>query len=176
MEHFYQNLEGENWFDYEDVYRDAVIRGKNGDVFVELGSWRGKSSVFMAVEIINSKKDIKFYCVDNWSQGDTREDFLNNTMLVNDYIFLIDMLSWDASERFQDRSVDFCFIDAAHDYKSKRKDIEAWLPKMKPGGIISGHDYTPNMDGYNRTYDAVNDVLGKQNIKTIKNVWLYEVP
>jgi predicted O-methyltransferase YrrM len=37
--------------------------------------------------------------------------------------------------------VDFVFIDADHEYDSVVKDINAWLPKIKQGGIISGHDY-----------------------------------
>ena len=39
-----------------------------------------------------------------------------------------------------DMSVDFCFIDADHAEAACTRDILAWLPKMKPGGIIAGHD------------------------------------
>lgn len=174
MEHFYQNLEGEKWFDYEDVYRDAVKNAADGSRFVELGSWKGASACFMAVEIINSGKDIQFDCVDNWVQGGTKDEFFKNIRPVKEVINVIEMLSWVAAQLYPKNIIDFCFIDAAHDYNSKVMDIKAWLPKIKIGGVMAGHDYTQDMDDYNRTYDAVNDVLGKQNIQVIRNVWIYK--
>lgn len=174
MEHFYQNLEGENWFDYEMFYLTMVDRFPSGSHFVELGTWRGKSAAFMAVEIINSGKKIRFDCIDNWSQGDTKDECLKNLEPVKDHINIIEGISWEAASLYKDNSIDFCFVDAAHDYESKVKDVTAWLPKIKSGGVIAGHDYNPNMDDYNRTYEAINDVLGKNNISVIKNLWIYE--
>ena len=49
--------------------------------------------------------------------------------------------SWEMANNFEDESVDFVFIDAGHEYDSVVKDITSWLPKIKKGGIISGHDY-----------------------------------
>ena len=39
------------------------------------------------------------------------------------------------------RSVDFVYIDARHDYKGAMEDIKAWWPKLKKGGLLSGHDF-----------------------------------
>jgi hypothetical protein len=69
MEHFYKKIEG--WAAFADLYVEAV-KGAPTDresTFVEVGSWLGKSAAFMMVEIINSKKPIKFYCVDPWIDG-----------------------------------------------------------------------------------------------------------
>jgi predicted O-methyltransferase YrrM len=57
------------------------------------------------------------------------------------FIKPIKSYSWEASKNFEDNSVDFVFIDADHEYESVVKDIDSWLPKVKKGGIISGHDY-----------------------------------
>ena len=64
MEHFYESIEG--WFSGTDkkCYDDAVEKYKDDDVFVEVGSFKGRSSIAMAVNIINSGKKIKFNCVD----------------------------------------------------------------------------------------------------------------
>ena len=49
--------------------------------------------------------------------------------------------SADASREFADDSLDFVFIDADHSYRAVKSDIESWWPKMKPGGLLAGHDY-----------------------------------
>ena len=46
-----------------------------------------------------------------------------------------------ASTLFADESLDFVYIDADHREEFVRKDIELWFPKLKKGGVISGHDY-----------------------------------
>ncbi len=49
--------------------------------------------------------------------------------------------SVEAAKDFPDASLDAVYIDAEHDEDSVREDIRAWRPKIKPGGILSGHDY-----------------------------------
>jgi hypothetical protein len=66
------------------------------------------------------------------------------------------MSSIEAAETYLDNSLDFVFIDAAHDYDSVKQDIISWLPKVKKGGIISGHDY-PHLP----VRRSVNELLTK---------------
>lgn len=58
MEHFYKTL-GENWFTYPTLYSNMVEKYPTNSHFVEVGTWKGMSAAYMAVEIINSGKDIK---------------------------------------------------------------------------------------------------------------------
>jgi hypothetical protein len=51
------------------------------------------------------------------------------------------MTSIDAAPLIPDGSLDFAYIDARHDYESVLEDLAAWYPKVKPGGILAGHDY-----------------------------------
>ena len=51
------------------------------------------------------------------------------------------MRTTDAAKQVEDGSLDFVFIDADHTYEGCKSDIEAWEPKVRKGGIISGHDY-----------------------------------
>jgi len=51
------------------------------------------------------------------------------------------MTSLEAAALVPDASLDFVYIDARHDYGSVKGDLAAWFPKVRPGGIISGHDY-----------------------------------
>jgi predicted O-methyltransferase YrrM len=153
MEHFYQTL-GEDWFTYSNLYSQMVEYFPDGSHFVEVGTWKGMSAAYMAVEIYNSEKNIKFDCIDNWEyvedlQNDIPKElyedlynvFLKNIEPVKHIINPIKELSWDGANHYKDKSLDFVFIDAAHDYKSVKKDINAWFPKIKNGGVIAGHDY-----------------------------------
>ena len=63
MKHFYQDIQG--WFDFQDLYKDMVKKHDNAK-FVEVGAWKGKSTCFLAVEILNQKKKIKLDAIDSY--------------------------------------------------------------------------------------------------------------
>lgn len=54
---------------------------------------------------------------------------------------LIRAPSVKAAGYFEDRSVDFVFLDGDHSYEGCRDDISAWKSKVIPGGYLCGHDY-----------------------------------
>ncbi len=54
---------------------------------------------------------------------------------------ILRMLSVDAAKQFDDKQLDFVYIDADHHKTAVTQDIEAWYPKLMSGGILSGHDY-----------------------------------
>lgn len=173
MKHFcFEPHMGENWFTYPRLYLEMVNRFPSGSHFVELGSWKGMSAAYMAVEIINSNKDIKFDCIDIWADGGYLEDgtqdlfgvelmnrFLENVKPVAHAINAIRSDSVEAAKNYADQSVDFVFVDGDHTYEGCRRDIEAWLPKMKPNSILAGHDYA----WHEPVRNAVRDVFGEGN-------------
>jgi hypothetical protein len=53
--------------------------------------------------------------------------------------------SLEAAQRIPRASLDFVYIDARHDYASVLEDLEAWFDRVRPGGIIAGHDYVDGM-------------------------------
>ena len=164
IEHIYKHDNfGEDWFTYPKFYSDIVNKYPSGSHFVEIGSWKGKSSSYMVVEILNSNKNIKFDCVDTWhgsaehggvySNNNTLYDiFTENMKSLKEYHNPIRMSSVDASKMYKDASLDFVFIDASHEYEHVKEDISCWLPKLKSGGTIAGHDY-PGWDGVKKSVD-----------------------
>lgn len=63
------------------------------------------------------------------------------------------MASHWAAEQVEDGWADFVFIDAAHSYAAVKQDIEAWRPKVRPGGWLGGHDYHPAFPGVVKAVD-----------------------
>ena len=189
MDHFYQNI-GEDWFTYPDLYSSIPKRFGYGAKFVEVGCWKGRSVSYLAVETANANKDQKIYAVDHWNGSIEHVDpnsssfnlellidpdwlynlFLKNIEPVKDYVVPIRESSLNASNLFEDNSLDFVFIDASHEYDSVISDIKAWFPKMKPNSIIAGHDYT----WYPEVRRAVNTVFEGQYFTLSEGCWIYE--
>lgn len=185
MDHFFQSLEG--WFDEADkrIYDIAVDKFNSGSSFVEIGCYKGKSSCAMAVNIINSAKDIAFYCVDTWKGspehqlGEIWEDenvvqdnlydvFRKNINPVKKYITPIRKSSLEAAKDFEDGSLEFIFLDADHSYEAVKNDLCAWYPKLKSNGMMSGHDWK-----WDSVSDAVIDFAAevKMDVFFDVNVW-----
>ena len=59
-----------------------------------------------------------------------------------DIVHPLVMDSQTASKIFADGIIDLVFIDADHRYEYVKKDIASWLPKVRDGGILCGHDCT----------------------------------
>ena len=153
MNHIYNDKRfGENWFSYGPLYSAIVNSAPNNAHFVELGSWKGKSAAYMAVEIINSGKNIKFDCVDAWSYtpyvpnqailgDDLYNIFIENIKPVSHIIKVVRDTTVGAASNYKDQSLDFVYVDADHSHDAVVADIEKWLPKVKVNGVLAGHDY-----------------------------------
>lgn len=182
MEHFYENI-GENWFTYAPFYEKMVQVFESGSHFVEVGCWKGRSASHMAVEIINSNKNIKFDCVDTWKGSEEHvyandpfiledklyDEFLKNIEPVKHIINPIRLSSIEASKLYADDSLDFVFIDASHIYEDVKDDIIHWLPKVKKGGIIAGHDIDAKS-----VKSAVVEMIPNYQSLPFYDVWYFE--
>ncbi len=49
--------------------------------------------------------------------------------------------SYEAISSFSDPFFDFIYIDACHIYEAVLWDLEHYLPKLRGGGLLCGHDY-----------------------------------
>jgi len=54
---------------------------------------------------------------------------------------ILRMTSLEAAAKCAPASLDLVFIDGDHSYEAVRADIKAWLPTLKPSGVLAGHDF-----------------------------------
>ena len=93
--------------------------------------------------------------------------FIDNLRPLINLINPIRTESVSASKMYADESLDAVFIDADHRYESVKADILAWMPKIKKGGILAGHDY---MLGHSGVIRAVDELVESPEI--IRDCWL----
>ena len=172
------------WFNFSDFYVKIIKRFHKAH-FVEVGGFLGASCCFMANLIKKSGKEIKFDVIDIWEDTGsvsqkkiTRklkksiyEEFLENVRRAGaQNINPIKMDSISASALYEDESLDFVFIDACHQYEAVSMDIKHWLPKIKPGGILAGHDFSG--PGVRK---AVKEIFGQKFRRISRDCWMVEI-
>ena len=176
MDHYYQSVTGA--FTFPNLYKKVSTIFDNAE-FVEIGVCYGQSSVFMGVELINQKKNIKLNLVDSWDENFEKgmyDSFMNTILPIKqemgDKLNIIRDLSVNASKRFNDNSLDFIFIDACHDYECVKEDLHTWYPKLKKDVIIAGHDY---YDGHVGVEKAVNEFFHEERDRLYNQeyCWVY---
>jgi hypothetical protein len=120
----------------------------------EIGVYRGEYSE----QILRTWHGRCLFSVDPWGEFESSEydDVCNVSQVGQDDNFkitdqrlrpfgsrsvVIRKTSKEASEEISDESLDFVYIDAQHHYQAVKEDLALWECKVKPGGIIGGHDY-----------------------------------
>jgi predicted O-methyltransferase YrrM len=128
-------------------------------VGVEVGVQQGLFSECLC------KHGFKMYSVDSWIHDAEYEVIAREKLGKLDCTIIKDW-SVNAAKQFKDESVDFVYIDASHDEKNCREDIEAWDPKVRKGGVVSGHDFSDE-DAAWGVIEAVTKWTDKNNISPI---------
>lgn len=129
---------------------DLAQEVKGDGAVVEIGSWKGRSTIWLAKGSGKGKR-VKVFAVDHHtgspehrvgSEGiRTFEEFKANIerAQVVDLVVPIVKASVEGSAGFKD-PIELLFIDGAHDYDSVKQDYESWSPKVIDGGVIAFHD------------------------------------
>lgn len=157
-----------------------ALPGDDHVLIAEIGSWVGESALAMIEGL--GKRPATIYCIDTWqgnqAEDNTREavDALGSQAVFDQFlanvapymeknealqtIVPIAVTSAEAAKLLKLHSFDLVFIDADHAAESCREDIQAWLPRVAPGGILCGHDY--GCDLYPGVKQVVDEIFGKQ--------------
>ena len=133
----------------------------------EIGVSMGVNSISIN-ENLNMKK---LYLIDIWDKflldGKTYDstNSYNHVKKIFKDCKNVDIIKDDSvkvAKTIKDNTLDFVYIDGNHQYEYVKADIEAWYPKVKIGGIISGHDYRKCWKG---VIKAVDEFVKKYNYK-----------
>jgi hypothetical protein len=69
--------------------------------------------------------------------------------------------------------LDLVFIDGNHEYMQVRQDILSWLPKVRRGGLLAGHDYDQNIPMFSGVKQAVDEIFGRKILLGKDRVWAH---
>lgn len=143
---------------------DLVKYFKPSGIGLELGVFEGE----YAKAILDACPDLILYLLDCWQEQPEHiyTDQLNssNTIqaerisktiknTINDYhrVRLIKGFFNEFCDFFPDNFFDFIYVDGNHSYEFVKKDLKNWYPKVKKGGLFSGHDYVQGFYGPNNS-------------------------
>ena len=147
---------------YRGSFLLDLIQRNNFETIVEVGVKFGRTTYFLLDNVDNLKiysidRDISMFYNDNIKEK------------YKDRLIPIQGSSYEVADQIPNNSVDLVFIDADHSYPAVTKDIIAYAPKIKPGGILSGHDI--DYPGVNK---AVNELIKEYDVGP-NHVWFTKI-
>lgn len=160
------------------VYSDALLTRWRGEELVSIDPWLSADpDEYVDRSNVSQDEFDRYYqeACDRLSRHGSRSSIWR-------------MTSVEAAARAEDHSFDFVYIDARHDYESVKEDLEAWCAKVRPGGILAGHDYVdgdlPQGEFYVKS--AVDEFFGARGVHVHSTegpsavemfpTWIVEVP
>lgn len=147
---------------------------------VEIGVHRGRNMQ----EVLTKQKEVLWYAVDPWEftksypcWGQSLHDASYKRFLIEKAKFPgrveeLRMSSASAVDLIPD-GIDLLFIDGDHEYSAVKRDIELYVPKVRSGGIVSGHDYN-NLPRFPGVKQAVDEVF-RTVTRAADHVWWVKV-
>lgn len=154
--------------------------GDNSEkLMIEIGSFVGESTVLFAQSF---KKVI---AIDPFLEGYDPKDptsylfefdnvyqtYLDRITVYSNIETIVDT-SDNAVKELVGKEFDFIYLDGLHTYDGVKTDITNYLPLVKKGGVIGGHDYTNQIPHLVGVYQAVNEMFGTPDKVFKDNSWI----
>tara|TARA_B100000287_G_C20626358_1_gene777985 strand:+ start:401 stop:973 length:573 start_codon:yes stop_codon:yes gene_type:complete len=143
---------------------------------IEIGSYMGESTMLFAstglfneIHVIEPHKGSEDFNDEHGYDWDfIKKEFETNLRVFDNITHHVDF-SHNISDRFENESIDFVYIDADHSYEGVKRDIQLYLPKLKKNGLMAGHDYHEVWPGVVR---AVDEIFGEPDVVVWDTSWL----
>lgn len=166
---------------------EELIEENGYKTFVEIGVKSGRN----IHQLLSRFPSLEVWAIDPWVKTAHYDHWADTAFARNEKIFeglmtkhkkakvhKLKALSWEVAHTFEDESIDLIFIDGDHSYEACRKDIELYLPKVRPGGILAGHDYDNTVkyaDKFKGVDKAVHEFFGDEFSLDVDHVWYVRV-
>jgi predicted O-methyltransferase YrrM len=132
------------------LHRAAATLPAHGPIrVVEIGSWKGRSTIALALGVRTRPAGGVVHAIDPHRGGlmgvqDTFDDFVTNVSRsgLADVVDPIRATSEVARARVPDRSVHLLFVDGSHEYSDVMRDVSLWRDSLAPGAKVAFHDCT----------------------------------
>jgi predicted O-methyltransferase YrrM len=157
----------------------AAAQVPHGGTIVEVGSYQGKSAVNLAHAVKTKRNSATVYCVDTWRNEnittalnvDVFDRFAANTAAFKDVIVPLRGRSEDMGAQWDKGPIDLLFIDGDHSFEGVTRDIEAWVPHVRSGGLVLFHD--TGLEGVDRGLLASMHLIAPTRERKAWSIRLY---
>lgn len=139
------------------LFADMLVRSVRPQRFVELGTHTGVSFFSFCEAVRQAWLPTRCTAVDTW-KGDEQAGFYGEEIYTgvaayvekhySQFATLMRMPFDDALASMDEASIDILHIDGLHTYDAVRHDFDAWLPKVRPGGIVLLHDVAEQREDF----------------------------
>ena len=179
----------EGWFTPGDIaaYRNLCEQLPMGSRVAELGVWQGRS--LCSVADVIARKNLQVHAIDTFRgtpgeldivhdcDGKLRQTFESNLVRfgISNHVVIHAGSTELIAQEMDAGSLQLVFIDADHGYESMIADIKAWLPKVKAGGVLCGHDYNKSSQDHTGVTQAVDELIGSDRVIAFpdSSIWAY---
>jgi predicted O-methyltransferase YrrM len=171
VEHFWQTIEGWSQFTDQGILLGRILPTSDYVRIAEVGVYCGRGTAMWTVELLNRSLKFDYFAIDHFKgsveheKRDFYEEALRNLAPVLPHVNILKMNSRDAARSFPDQHFDIVYIDASHDYRSVKRDVDTWYPKVRVGGYIAGDDYIAGWPG---VVGAVDAFLSQNSLSLIR--------
>lgn len=180
------------WNSVHPIFAELIDR-TNPQTIIEVGTWKGASAIHMADICRATLRKTHIICVDTWlgavefctTLKDTEErnlmhkhgypqiyyQFLSNVIHTGHQSRITPLPNTSANGAkilaYQGVKAELIYIDGSHEYEDVKADIKAYLPLLKPGGVMFGDDY-----GWEGVRQAVQETISNHEVIN-SNYWIY---
>jgi hypothetical protein len=162
------------------VFSEVILQSWRGRTLISIDPWLEVSpSEYVDVSNVPQAQHERFY-----------EETVKRLEQYGQRSVIWRMTSAEAAARVEPESLDFVYLDARHDYRSVKEDLEHWFDKIRPGGVFAGHDYLDGArpEGLYGVKSAVDEFFGARGLPVRSTYvdarfragpppsWLVEIP